>query len=110
MFAFLSIFADHSLTFGSKWLVFLVVFKLVVSQATNAEESSDREKRAIGGESFDPSNFVLYVDESTGMKFIEVPYVFMQRSLNDQRMWRAVRGIFLSGRSSSDCFSSGLSF
>lgn len=110
MFVFASIFADHSLTFGSKLLVFLVVFNLFALQVTDAEESSGRERRAIGGESFDPSNFVLYVDESTGMKFIEVPYVFMQRSLNDQRMWRTVRGISLSGCSSSNSLSSGRSF
>ena len=71
-------------------IIFLVVFKLANSTATNAGENSVRDKRAIGGESLDPSNFVLYEDENTGMRFIEVPYVFMQQSLNDQKMWRTV--------------------
>lgn len=49
-----------------------------------------RHKRAIGGESLDTSNFVLYIDPN-GTRFIEVPRDFMNNWLGDQKMWRTVR-------------------
>ena len=56
----------------------------------NCALSERRTRRAIGGESLDTSNYVLFTDEDTGIRYIEVPYEYMQQWLDDQRMWRTV--------------------
>jgi hypothetical protein len=69
----------------------IAILKLSLFSQTDATTNNNlRNKRAIGGDSLDQSNFVLYVDENTGLKYFEVPYVYMQQWLNDQRMWRTV--------------------
>lgn len=53
-------------------------------------DDGKRFKRAIGGQSLDSSNFVLYIDESTGARYVEVPYEYMKKWINDQLIWETV--------------------
>jgi len=65
---------------------------ILLCSFTNADERYYliRHNRAIGGESLDTSNFVLYIDPN-GNRFIEVPREYMNNWLDDQKMWRTVR-------------------
>ena len=90
MFSSLPIFIHRHFSFYSKFLILIFLLNLITITNTYAHSENQRWKRAIGGESLDTSNFVLYIDEATGFKYIEVPYEYMQQWLNDQRMWRTV--------------------
>lgn len=83
---------DFVSMFSSFFVFVLLVYQLNFSivSAENKFVHEQRWKRAIGGESLDSSNFVLYEDPQTGFKYIEVPYDFMEQWLDDQRMWRTV--------------------
>jgi hypothetical protein len=69
----------------------MILLNTFLYSFTNADEHDLlRYKRAIGGESLDTSNFVLYIDPN-GNRFIEVPSEYMYNWLDDQKMWRTVR-------------------
>jgi hypothetical protein len=80
-------FVYHHLLISSKTIFILTLFLYL---STNADEDLSRQRRAIGGESLDTSNFVLYIDDN-GVRFVEVPYEYMTQWLNDQKMWRTVK-------------------
>ncbi len=67
------------------------IFHVLLCSIIKADEHEYlRSKRAIGGESLDTSNFVLYIDPN-GSRFIEVPREYMSNWLDDQKMWQHVR-------------------
>jgi hypothetical protein len=69
----------------------MTILKLSLCLFTNVDERYLlRHKRAIGGESLDTSNYVLYIDPN-GSRFIEVPKEYMKNWIHDQHMWRTVR-------------------
>jgi hypothetical protein len=79
-------FDYYQLTINSKLIIIIILLKVLLCSFINA----DRDKRSIGGESLDTSNFVLYIDPN-GNRFIEVPRDYMNNWLDDQKMWRRVK-------------------
>ena len=69
-----------------------LIFSMIVLKTSLCanERYLIRHNRAIGGESLDTSNFVLYIDPH-GARFIEVPKEFMSNWIDDQKMWKIVR-------------------
>jgi hypothetical protein len=86
----LTIFIYQQFTISLKIIFIIIIFKAFLYSKINADEDL-LQSRAIGGESLDTSNFVLYID-GNGSRFIEVPYKYMSQWLKDQKMWRTVRG------------------
>jgi hypothetical protein len=80
-------FDYYQLTIDSK-IIFIII--LLCSFINADEHYLIRYNRAIGGESLDTSNFVLYID-SNGNRFIEIPEEYMNNWLDDQKMWRTVK-------------------
>jgi hypothetical protein len=69
-------------------IIFLSIVYVLLCLITKAD--GIRSKRAIGGESLDTSNFVLYIDPNDS-RYIEVPVEYMNNWLDDLEMWRNVR-------------------
>ncbi|CAF0786949.1 unnamed protein product [Adineta steineri] len=65
----------------------ILLLKIALCSTTYTDDELLLANRAIGGESLDTSNFVLYIDEN-GSRFIEVPYEYMTEWIKDQKMWR----------------------
>lgn len=70
-------------------LIVLILQVSLCSLRIVDEHYSARRNRAIGGESLDTSNFVLYID-SNNSRFIEVPQEYMKNWIDDHKMWRTV--------------------
>ena len=85
------LFNYSQLKFNIKLIFIIIILKVLLYSFTNANEDYIfRYKRAIGGESLDTPNFILYIDPD-GNRFIEVPEDYMNNWLDDQKMWRRVR-------------------
>ena len=72
-------------------IIFLSIIYVLLCLIIKADGDDHRlrSKRAIGGESLDTSNFVLYVDPNN-LRYIEVPTEYMNNWLDDLEMWRKV--------------------
>ena len=90
MFSSLFSFPSDQYQIHLKTLLIVLILQLVLCAKLNANEELLEQTRAIGGESLDTSNFVLYIDENKA-RFIEIPYEFMKQRIQDQKMWRRVR-------------------
>ena len=102
MFSSSLVFVHHHQWNLSSILILILLLCLSRLSRVFADDQS-RWKRAIGGESLDSSNFVLYEDPATGFKYIEVPYEYMEQWLDDQRMWRTVIEFVLINKHRSTC-------
>ncbi|CAF0749949.1 unnamed protein product [Adineta ricciae] len=87
MFSSLLYFFSDQFQIHLKTLLIVLILQLVLCTKLNTNEELLEQTRAIGGESLDTSNFVLYIDENKA-RFIEVPYEFMKQRIQDQKMWR----------------------
>jgi hypothetical protein len=76
-------------TISLKIIFIIIILKVFLYSKLNADDN-ELQNRAIGGESLDTSNFVLFIDEN-GSRFVEVPYQYMKQWLTNQKMWRTVR-------------------
>ena len=89
MCLYLPVLVYHQFKINLKIIFIIIILKTISCLKTNPDENVSRQIRAIGGESLDTTNFVLYVDDD-GSRFIEVPYEYMIEWIKDQKMWRTV--------------------